>query len=61
MITSLRYFFIGFHVTKKVRDELRRVAKKRGISVSMFCYKTILEKLDLPDELETPIEELLRQ
>ena len=61
MIRSERKYFIGFHVTKTVQNELRRVAKKEGISVSKFCYRALLKELDLPDEMEVPIEELMKQ
>jgi len=60
MIVSSRKHFIGFHVTLRVRDQLRNEAKSQGMSVSKFCYKAILEVLGMTDELENPLEELIK-
>lgn len=58
-MTENRVHFIGFHVTKSVRNELRRVTTKRGISISRFLYEMVLEKLELPDLSEHSTEELI--
>lgn len=57
MITSMRFHFIGFHVTKQVRDALRRRAKDHGISVSLLLYRIVLDHFNMKDE----IEEMLRE
>lgn len=61
---SERRHMVGFHVTKKVRDKLRQEARVQKISVSLFMYKLLLEKFQMPDELapeDAPLEEMLKQ
>jgi len=60
MIVSKRKHFIGFHVTKSVRNRIRKEAEKQEISVSLFVYRALLTVLKMPDEMEMPLEELLK-
>lgn len=44
-IQSNRNLFTGAHLTKEVKDALRRESSKRGISMSEFIFLAIKEKL----------------
>ncbi len=50
MITTRRNRFIGFHVTKPMRDKLRRLAFEKGLSVSALVYRILLRHLRMKDE-----------
>lgn len=50
MITTKRNKFIGFHVTKSMRDKLRRLAFDKGLSVSALVYRILLRHLRMKDE-----------
>ncbi len=61
MVVSGRKCFVGFFVTKKVREAIRAMASKEGMSVSMFCYKVMAEKAGLPEEVDAAsLSDLLR-
>lgn len=47
MITTDREEFVGSHVTKDVKSELKRRAKEEGTSVSMLIFRLLKKVLGL--------------
>lgn len=45
MITTDRNIFIGAHVTETVRQQLEEAAKKAGISMSIFTFEALKDRL----------------
>lgn len=55
MITSDRCVFVAAHVTQPIKDTLRRMAAKRGRSMSEFISEAVEEKLQREIAEDVPL------
>lgn len=49
MMTTDRNEFVGGFVTSDVKQKVREEAKKQNLSVSLYLYKLLCEKLGVPE------------